>query len=117
MAAVTKRNWMKGRAWYVVGAGWLLTIAGILGYVYGLFGLVVTLWAARIGYHTPGYSLVHNAISVGVSLAIAAAALWSGRQLRRGAASHGGAHDRRHLRPHADGLAEYLRWAALEEMN
>ena len=86
MAAVTKRNWMKGRAWYVVGAGWLLTIAGILGWGYGLFVLVVTLWAARIGYHTPGYSLVHNAISVGVSLAIAAAALWSGRQLRRGAA-------------------------------
>jgi hypothetical protein len=39
--------------------------------------------AARIGYHTPGFSLVHNAISVGVSLAIAAAALWSGQQLRR----------------------------------
>jgi formate hydrogenlyase subunit 3/multisubunit Na+/H+ antiporter MnhD subunit len=77
---------MQGRAWYEVGAGWLLTIAGILGSVYGLFGLVVTLWAARIGYHTPGFSLVHSAIRFGASFAIAAAALWGARQLRRGAA-------------------------------
>lgn len=77
---------MQRGAWYVVGSGWLLMVAGILGMVYGLFGLVVTLWAAKIGYHTPGFSLVHNAISVGVSLAIAAAALWGARHLRRGVA-------------------------------
>jgi len=46
----------------------------------------VTLWAAKIGYHTPGFSLVHNAISVGAGFAIAAAALWGARHLRRGAA-------------------------------
>jgi len=73
-------------AWYVVGSGWLLTTAGILGSVYGLFGLVVTLWAARVGYHTPGYSVVRNAIWFGASLAIAAAALCGARHLRRGAA-------------------------------
>jgi hypothetical protein len=61
---------MQGRAWYGVLAGWLLTAAGILGIVYGLFGLVVTLWAAGIGYHTPGFSLVHNAILVGAGFAI-----------------------------------------------
>jgi len=83
---VTKRDRMQRRAWYVVGSGWLLTVAGILGMAYGLLGLVVTLWAARVGYHPPGYSLVRNAISVGASLAIAAAALWGGRHLRRGTA-------------------------------
>ena len=77
---------MQRRAWYVVGSGWLLTVGGILGMAYGLLGLVVTLWAARVGYHTPGYSLGRNAISVGASLAIAAAALWGGRHLRRCAA-------------------------------
>lgn len=70
----------------MVLADWLLTGAGILGMVYGLLGLVVTLWAAKIGYHTPGFSLVQSAISDGVSLAIAAAALWGARHLRRGAA-------------------------------
>jgi len=70
----------------VVLADWLLTVAGILGMAHGLFGLVVTLWAAKIGYHTPGFSVVHSAISDGVSLAIAAAALWGARHLRRGAA-------------------------------
>ena len=77
---------MQGRAWYGVLAGWLVTAAGILGIAYGLFGLVVTLWAAKIGYHTPGFSLVHNAILVGAGFAIAAAALWGARHLRRGAA-------------------------------
>jgi hypothetical protein len=77
---------MQGRAWYVAGTGWLLMIAGILGSVYGLFGLVVTLWAVRVGYHSPGLSLVRNAIWFGASLAIAAATLWGGRHLRRGAA-------------------------------
>jgi hypothetical protein len=77
---------MQRRAWYVVGSGWLLMVAGILGIAYGLFGLVVTLWAAGIGYYTPGFSLVHNAIWFGGSLAVAAAALWGGRHLRRGAA-------------------------------
>ena len=83
---MTKRDRMQRRAWYVVGSGWLLTVAGILGMAYGLLGLVVTLWAARVGYHPPGYSLVRNAISVGASLAIAEAALWGGRHLRRGTA-------------------------------
>ena len=77
---------MQGRAWYLVGSGWLLTTAGILGSVYGLFGLVVTLWAARVGYHTPGYSVVRNSIWFGASFAIGAAALWGARHLRRGAA-------------------------------
>ena len=84
--AVTNRKRMQGRAWYVVLADWLLTVAGILGIAYGLFGLVVTLWAAKIGYHTPGFSLVQSAISDGASLAIAAAAWWAARHLRRGAA-------------------------------
>lgn len=80
------RKRMQGRAWYVVLVGWLLMVAGILGMAYSLLGLVVTLWAARIGYHTPGFSLVHNAISVGAGFAITAAALWGARHLRRGAA-------------------------------
>ena len=70
----------------MVLVGWLLMVAGILGMAYSLLGLVVTLWAAKIGYHTPGYSLVRNAVSVGAGFSIAAVALWSGRQLRRGAA-------------------------------